>query len=279
MSTRTHFVGLPDMRALTAGRPTLRPRSRHADRSDVSTTTTTTALSFTRTGGPLLALAGVCGGAGTTTLAYLLAAAAARASTAPVLLADVGGPAASIAAIAQVRSPLSLPALAELIERDQRPSQRLFASGEHGLRVLANAPRLDESDSDEGIGTVLAQARAAHALTIIDAGALTRPVERVVFAEASHVAWVVPASALGVRRARLLFGALRTGVAGQEILVARNNRTAPRAVIGELSALADLRGAPLVFLPDVPDPLESGSAAAVEAAAASLEAISGALRR
>jgi MinD-like ATPase involved in chromosome partitioning or flagellar assembly len=254
-------------------------RSRRLDRGRTSVAATAAALSFTRADGPLLALAGVCGGAGTTTLAYLLAAAAARASTAPVLLADAGGPAASVAAIARATSPLSLPALAELIERGERPTQRLFASGEHGLRILATAPRLDESVSENGVRAVLAQARSAHALTIVDAGTLTRPVERAVLAEGSHVAWVLPASRLGVRRAALLFGALRAAVAGQELVVARNDGTAPRSVISELAALADRRGAPLVLVPNVPDPLEHGSAAAMQAAATSLEAIGGVLRR
>ena len=52
--------------------------------------------------GPLLAVCGLCGGAGASTLAYLVALAAARRDDRAVLLADTGGPTAGISHYAGV---------------------------------------------------------------------------------------------------------------------------------------------------------------------------------
>lgn len=52
--------------------------------------------------GPLLAVCGLTGGAGVTTLSYLIALAAARERADPVLVADMGGPSGGLAACAGV---------------------------------------------------------------------------------------------------------------------------------------------------------------------------------
>jgi len=54
---------------------------------------------------PLLAVCGVCGGAGTSTLSYLVARFAAAAARGHVLVCDTGGPAGGLAACARVQSP------------------------------------------------------------------------------------------------------------------------------------------------------------------------------
>ena len=62
--------------------------------------------------GPLLAVCGLTGGAGATTLAYLVALAAAQQKGGPVLVADTGGPSGGLAALAGIETPQSLMELA-----------------------------------------------------------------------------------------------------------------------------------------------------------------------
>ena len=80
---RTWMGGEPMAAAALTGRLPL-PRRRPASRAASSEQ-----LAFHRTGGPLVAVCGLAGGAGTSTLAYLLARRAARHSTVPVLLAEL----------------------------------------------------------------------------------------------------------------------------------------------------------------------------------------------
>ena len=100
-------------------------------------------LSFSRRGGPVFAIVGICGGAGATTVAYLTAAAAALESTQPVLLADLGGPNAGIAAVARVHNH-SFTTVVEHLASGHRPLGAPFATGEYGMRVLAGPPELDQ---------------------------------------------------------------------------------------------------------------------------------------
>ena len=63
--------------------------------------------------GPLLAVCGLCGGAGASTLAYLVALAEARRRSAPVLVGDTGGPGGGISCYAGVQAPRSLVEVAD----------------------------------------------------------------------------------------------------------------------------------------------------------------------
>src|SRR5438105_3052411 len=83
--------------------------------------------------GPLLAVCGVCGGAGASTLAYLIALAAARARRQPVLVADTGGPTGGLAALAGVEAPRSLPELADHIAAGLTPRTGLYATDRSGV--------------------------------------------------------------------------------------------------------------------------------------------------
>jgi Flp pilus assembly CpaE family ATPase len=230
-------------------------------------------LRFARRGGPLLALAGVCGGAGTTTLAYLIAAAAARISPEHVLLADLGGPAAAVSTFAGAESAHPFPVLADHLARGRRPPRQSFATAEEGLRVLASRPEIDEPVPEDAARQVLVQARAAHALTVVDAGALVRPVERLAVSLATHVAWVLPATPLGVRRAAVLLGRIRCARTARPLVVARSTGEPSRAVIADLADLADLLAAPLVLIPQLADVLEADTADVIDQAATSLQAI------
>ena len=80
-------------------------------------------LAFNELGGPLVALCGLTGGAGTSTLALLLARQAAAESSAPVLLTEADPLRPGLAALAGCATPRPLIALAHELDDDRR-SQR-----------------------------------------------------------------------------------------------------------------------------------------------------------
>lgn len=266
LSSRLHPAG-------RLARPKVRTSVHDLPQADAKAHDAVSALRFARRGGPLLVLAGVCGGAGTTTLAYLIASAAARVSPEHVLLADLGGPAAAISTYARVESSHPFSVLADRVTRGRRPPRQSFAIAEEGLRVLACRPDIDDPVPEDAAREVLQQARAAHGLTVVDAGALVRPVERLAVGLATHVAWVIPASPLGVRRAAVLLGRVRCASTTRPLLIARGDGGSPRAVIADLADLADLLAAPLILVPQVDDPIDTAIAAVIDQAGASLQAI------
>jgi Flp pilus assembly CpaE family ATPase len=236
-------------------------------------------LGFSSRGGPLVAVAGMCGGAGATTLAYLAAAAAAIESTGPVLLADLGGPSAGIATYARVQSAQSFTSLAGSLGRGEPPHGSPAVTGEYGLQVLATGPELDQPVPDGSAAQLLDQAAAAHALTVLDCGGLTRAVERVGLELATHVVWVLPATTAGVRRAAALLGTMGKYAPAREIVVARHDQGNGRPPITALAALADARHAPLVLVPHLDDLVEASTEVVLEQAALALQALGGVLHR
>ena len=161
---------------------------------------------------PLLAVCGTCGGAGTSTLSYLLARYAALHAGGHVLVCDTGGPSGGLAACAGLQSSRSLREVAALVAQGLPLLGRVYAVAEqagtagHELRVIATGPRIEEHDGNDGLEALLTMARSegAHALTIVDCGTLQSEADRLVLRSASHVAWVLPATTAGVapRRTR-----------------------------------------------------------------------------
>lgn len=98
-------------------------------------------LRFDQPGGPVVALCGLVGGAGTSTLSYLLATRAARESHAPVLLCEAEALAGGLAVLAGHASPLGLSQLATLIDAEKTPECAPVAQIDGGLRLLATLPR------------------------------------------------------------------------------------------------------------------------------------------
>ena len=96
----------------------------------------------------------VCvGGAGATSLAYLVALAAARQSTGPVLVADTGGPSGGLAGLAGVEAPRSLPELASHLEAGAGLLDGLYATGRRASGCwLADqsSPRAGRTSSSKG---------------------------------------------------------------------------------------------------------------------------------
>jgi hypothetical protein len=223
------------------------PRARSASAAGLSVS----GLSFRKTPGPLLTAVGLCGGAGVSVLAHLIAATAAAISEAPVLLADTGGPTAGAALYAGAAAPLTLADISERVACQELVPPRFWADATHGLRLLAGLPQFTVHGTDESVRRVLRDARAAHGLTVLDAGTLARPAEQAALAAASHIAWVLPASASGLARGGRVLDRI-TSLSRPEILVARAEPGA-KPPVGGLADLADSRGAPLVLMPYLGD--------------------------
>jgi MinD-like ATPase involved in chromosome partitioning or flagellar assembly len=228
--------------------------------------------------GPLLAVCGLCGGAGTSTLAYLIALFTARRHADPVLVCDTGGPDGGLADHAGVAAPRSLVEVAEHVTTGLPPG-RVYVTGADGVRVLATGPRFTPDCAADGVKLVLDDARGAHALTVVDCGTLTRAAEQIALAAASHIAWVLPATPRGVRRGERVLGAVNPYLLGGEIIMARRDEREPKAALDELKRLARDRDATLVLVPHLPEISDAGNDAALDAAQVSLQAIHGVLAR
>ena len=230
--------------------------------------------------GVLVAVCGVCGGAGATTLAYLLARSAARAGEEAVLVCDLGGVAAGLAECAGVESSLSLPGLVNALGAGEEPIETVFAHGGDGLRVLAREPRFEQPLDPPGLVRVLQQAREAHGFTAVDCGVPGGGCEEIVLAAATHVIWVLPVRPSAARRSRRLLALFPGDASREEVVVAREDRqAASKASTEELAELAADRRAPLVLMPHVADLGEEGPEQGLEAAALSLDAIRAVLDR
>jgi len=223
----------------------------------------------------LVAVCGIGGGTGTSTLAFLSAMYAQRFLSAPLLLCDTGGPAASLAVLAEKQSQLSLPLAAAAIGADSL-AVPLFVPLTAKVRLIAREPDFDDALDFDGLRRLLRDAGAAHPLTIVDCGTLQRPVERAVAEQASSILWTVQGSSLGAARARATLRSLPLA-ADQEILAVGPREKRSSAVERELMNAADLRGAAVAFLPDIPEISEVGTNTALEVCQVALEAIRGRL--
>jgi MinD-like ATPase involved in chromosome partitioning or flagellar assembly len=221
---------------------------------------------------------GLAGGVGTTMLTYLIALAAAREWTDPVLVADTGGPSGALAAYAGVEVPRPLPELAVQLGCRKPLGAGIYATRRDGLRVLASGPDFSSPDVDDQLLSLLAHAREAHSLTVIDCGTLVRRAEQAVAAAATHVAWVLSATRAGVERGRRTLDAAPQ-LSGRELLVARGDARQTRAPLRDLRRIAGERRALLVLLPHL-SRLDRGQVdGCAEEAQVSVRAILGALRR
>jgi Flp pilus assembly CpaE family ATPase len=233
-------------------------------------------LCFTQTPGPLLAVVGLCGGAGASTIAYLTAVTAAVQSSVPVLVCDTGGPTAGLAVYAGVTACRTLAEAAERVAGAEPLTGGLFAVDEHGLRVIAGEPQFTVHPEKAGVQRVLNDAREAHGLTVLDGGTLARGSDQTAMGVATHVAWVLPASESAVTRARRVLDRIAP-LSRPELLIARSD--GGKAPIGALRDLADHRRAPLVLMPRVMDFLDMPVLDVAGEAALTLQAIGGLMRR
>lgn len=251
--------------------------TRHSDPSSESTP----ALDFSRPGGPLVAIAGLTGGAGASTLAHLLATAAASASrSTPVLLAETGGPRASLSLLAGVAGRRSLADVALDVEAGRSSDGPLFEVAAEGLRVIAAVPRFEPScGSESSVQMVLDDARAAHGLTVVDCCSLESAADQFVLAAATHVVWLAPATTTATVRAAATLDAADLPIAGRELLAVRHDGTdLPSAPPSAWSEIARRREADVVLVPWIPQIGALALAERIDHALLSLEALAGALR-
>lgn len=228
--------------------------------------------------GPLLAVCGLAGGAGTTTVAYLVALAARREWRQSVIVADTGGPTGGLAARAGVEASRSLGQLANDLATRLALDPGFVANGKDGLRVLAGRPEFSTRCELASVRQLLRDAREAHALTVIDCGTLSREADQTAAAAATHVAWVLSATRHGLDRARQVLDAAPRHT-GQELILARRDARQESIAVRDLRTLAVARRAPLVLIPHL-DGLDTGrDDHAYEAAQVSTQAILGALSR
>ena len=228
--------------------------------------------------GPLLAVWGLAGGAGATTLAYLVALAAAQQAGGPVLVADTGGPSGGLAALAGIETPHSLAELAAHIAADRPLEGGVYATGQAGVRVIATGPEFTAPGAHEQLARLLIDAREAHRLTVIDCGTLARDADRLALAAATHIAWVLPATVDGVGRGRRVLDAA-PAIAAKQLLIGRRDVSQSKAPLRELRRIANERHTTLVLVPHLPG-LETGKLdGPLGAAQVPVQAILGALRR
>ena len=127
--------------------------------------------------GPLVAICGLCGGAGTSTLAYTLAAAAAERSTQPVFACETSGITGGLALYARAQPGLSLTQAANQVATGTPPSGLVVSSPEQ-VRVLGSRPALAERCDPDGAERILSEARAAGGLVVLDCGTADHEVDR-----------------------------------------------------------------------------------------------------
>jgi hypothetical protein len=124
----------------------------------------------------------------------------------------------------------------------------------------------------------LIDAREAHRLTVIDCGTLAREADRIAFAAATHVAWVLPATADGIRRGRRVLHAVPR-IESRQLVVGRREVHQAKAPLRDLRHLASELSAALVLVPHIPELESRRHGRAVETAQVPLQAILGALER
>lgn len=201
------------------------------------------ALAYNQPGGPLIAVCGLAGGAGTTTLAVAVARQAAADSTVPALLADASPERAGVAAAVGAVSECCLLDLAA----GRRPG-RPFAEPAPRLRLVASAPKPAPQTTAAQLTDTLAGARAAHGLCVIDCATLASANEAIL-AAATDIVWVLPATAAAVKRAQILFASpLAPQRRGRELLAAVAVNDHSPATTRALRALAAHRCDQLVLI-------------------------------
>jgi hypothetical protein len=210
-------------------------------------------LAFHDPGGPLVAVCGLVGGAGASTLAYLLARRAARHSSAPVLLSELRERGA-LAALAGAAAPLALRELAHAVEQQHQP-ERPFAQVAGGLRLVASdRPRPSEPVAAAALAHLLRDARDAHGLVVIDAGPPGGAEYDTLIDAATHSLFVLPATAAAVRQVALLApGGVFDGVAAtRSALLAVATYPGRGAQVKQLRRLAEPHFDRLLLVPHVP---------------------------
>jgi hypothetical protein len=235
-------------------------------------------LAFDELGGPTVAVCGLTGGAGTSTLALQLARHAGARSAAPILVTESEPSRAGLAVLTGHATPRPLVALAQEVAGHRTPRET-FAELFAGLRLIASTPQPAGRVAPEAIGELLAQAREAHGLVIVDCGTRWCP-DSPVLAAASHILWTIPATPTGLAAARALLGADVAPRVGRwrEVLAATAILPRPHVSVRALRRLARTRCEQLLLIA-YDETLARGEPDASESTTRALEGMSPILRR
>jgi hypothetical protein len=207
----------------------------------------TPALAFDEPGGPLVAVCGLAGGAGTSTLALLLARVAAAASAAPTLLTEGDPQRAGLSVIAGRATPRPLAALAHELAEGRTPTDT-FVELAPGLRLIAAKPRTTPAVGDAAVGALLDQARDAHGLVVIDCGT-SWTADSPVLAHATHLIWTIPATPRGLAAGEAQLEVAPPAGRAREVLAATAITPRGRVPVRALRKLARHRCEQLVLIP------------------------------
>ena len=234
------------------------------------------ALAFDDLGGPLVAVCGLAGGAGTSTLALLLARQVAAASAAPILLAEADPQRAGLALLTGRATPRPLVALAHELA-DQRTPTDTFVELEPGLRLIAAKPQAIHEDDPEALGALLGQACEAHGLVIVDCGT-NWTTDTAILAHATHIVWTIPATPLGLAAGHARLEIAPPPGRWREVLAASATASPPRVSVRALRKLARQRCEQLVLVAH-DDALARGGQTPSDATLRAVAAMAPTLRR
>jgi hypothetical protein len=248
------------------------PRAVPRDRASVC------GLAFDQLGGPLIAVCGLAGGAGTSTLALVLARQAAAESAAPVLLAEADPLRAGLAALAGRATPRPLVALAQQADDDVVPTDT-FVELTPGLRLIAATPQPGTPVGPDALSALLDEARDAHGLVIVDCGTHWTAASPVL-SQATHIIWTLPATPVGLTRGQAQFAADVTPTPGRwrEVLAATATTPRPLVSVRALRKVARQRCDRLVLIPHSAA-LARGEQGASDATSRALTGLAATLRR
>lgn len=192
--------------------------------------------SFGELPGRLLVVCGLHGGAGTTTVAAAFAVAAAGISPhGTVLAVEADARAGELAARLGAASALPLDALAHLVAAGRRPDAP-FVERADGLRVIATEPSAIRRAAD--VADVLAEARRAHGLVVVDAGPICADAASMSAAAADVVLWTAHTDRLGLAAQRLRGRLARNARQARWLLAVRGGRVSRAALAGVRDDLA-----------------------------------------
>lgn len=194
---------------------------------------------------PIVAVVGLHGGAGTSTVAALLA----YASAGRAALCDVGGPTATLWRRAD--SGHSLAAAADALARDAlQPPLAVQGPGE--TTVVAGRPQLlPGHDVTEGMRTILGQAATRHALVLVDCGCRSHPAQASALALCDQVVWVADLTVIAIDQITAVLSAGHDGAPARQYIAARG--AAGRSHLKDLRRVASESVAPIALLEDVGD--------------------------
>lgn len=238
--------------ASVALRGLLNPRAR-ARENRHEAVSEATGLAFDRTPGAVVAVCGLAGGCGTTTLAHLVAAQAARESSGPVLLCESEAPLGGLAVVAGASSAHGLAGVADLTGETGTIPDLPVTWLTDRLALLAAPPRPRPPVPETTVAAVLEHARATYPLVVVDCRTPDHPHCAAALSVATHVLWTLPASSATLESFLALTrtGLLPVAPEARHALIANAVRPAPAASVRDLHKLTDDRHERLVLIPHI----------------------------